>query len=283
MSISQLKGEVVPVKLWTKLEEVESEALTQLKQIAALPWAFHHVAVMPDCHFGKGATVGSVIAMKGALSPAAVGVDIGCGMGAIRTNLKASDLPDSLATIRSSIEAAIPVGFNSHERAHNFGKALAPRVRGLFDEFGGLSPFVQDLEGKVRRQLGTLGGGNHFIELCLDGGSMPCEDCLSYGDYKSGRKCTVCDGGEPRVWMMLHSGSRNIGKTLAEIHIGAARKLLHNERLPNRDLAVFLAGTLDRRSRSSTGCSRGCKSWEVPNENAVVDRRGDDRARCEYR
>ena len=112
MSISELKGKNVPVKLWTKLEDVESEALTQLKNIASLPWVFRHVAVMPDVHFGIGATVGSVIAMKDAISPAAVGVDIGCGMGAIRTNLKADALPDSLTDIRNKIEQKIPVGFN---------------------------------------------------------------------------------------------------------------------------------------------------------------------------
>lgn len=219
MSISEMKGDVVPVKLWTNLEEVESEALTQLKQIAALPWAFKHVAVMPDVHFGKGATVGSVIAMRNALAPAAVGVDIGCGMGAMRTSLKASDLPDNLGELRSIIEASIPVGFNSHDQCaipnNNFG--IGHDFKKLFEEFSTLDGRVHCLEGKARKQLGTLGGGNHFIELCLD--------------------------TEDRVWMMLHSGSRNIGKELAEIHIAIARELTHNAGLPNRDLAVFLAGT----------------------------------------
>ena len=156
----------------------------------------------------KGATVGSVIAMKGAVSPAAVGVDIGCGMAAIKTNLKASDLPDNLRQIRNQIENDIPVGFNEHKEGagHN-----------LFAEFRELSPQVQDLEAKARRQLGTLGGGNHFIELCLD--------------------------TEQTVWMMLHSGSRHIGKTLADIHISRAKTLAHNTDLPDKDLAVFLAGT----------------------------------------
>ena len=102
-----VKGEKVDIKLWTPTHEVETRALEQLERIAALPWTFHHVAVMPDVHYGKGATVGSVIAMKGAVSPAAVGVDIGCGMGAIKTNLKAHDLPDSLAGVRSLIESKI--------------------------------------------------------------------------------------------------------------------------------------------------------------------------------
>src|SRR6516162_5021798 len=114
MSLATLKGKV-PIKLWTRIEEVESAALTQLKNIAVLPWCFSHVAVMPDVHLGKGATVGSVVAMKGAVSPAAVGVDIGCGMAAVQTNLRARDLPESLKKIRLAIESAIPVGFSEHQ------------------------------------------------------------------------------------------------------------------------------------------------------------------------
>ncbi|MBK9498119.1 MAG: RtcB family protein [Leptospiraceae bacterium] len=217
MAISELQGKTVPVKLWTKLDDVESEALTQLKNIASLPWVFHHVAVMPDVHFGIGATVGSVIAMKDAISPAAVGVDIGCGMGAIRTNLKADALPDSLTEIRNKIEQKIPVGFNEHKQPK-----VQSRTNSLFAEFRSLHPKVMKLESKAVYQCGTLGGGNHFIELCLD--------------------------TQNTVWMMLHSGSRNIGKTLAEIHISAAKKLSHNTYLPDRDLAVFLANTPEMES-----------------------------------
>ena len=212
MSLATLKGKQVPVRLWTELHEVESSALDQLRNIAALPWVFKHVACMPDVHFGKGATVGSVIAMKGAVSPAAVGVDIGCGMAAVETNLRASDLPDSLTLLRHRVEQAIPVGFASHDRVTKHAEKHP-----LFKEFHQLTDKVQDKLGRARKQLGTLGGGNHFIELCLD--------------------------GSQRVWLMLHSGSRNIGKTLAEIHMGRARKLAHNAELPDRDLAVFLAGT----------------------------------------
>jgi tRNA-splicing ligase RtcB len=206
-----IKGEQVPIKMWAPLEEVESQALAQLKNIAALPWCFSHVAVMPDAHLGKGATVGSVVAMKDALAPAAVGVDIGCGMAAQRTSLTSHDLPDSLGGLRAAIEAEIPVGFSAP------GGAALSNDQKLFDEFGGLVDAVQSLEARARRQLGSLGGGNHFIELCLD--------------------------ADDRVWLMLHSGSRNIGKELAEIHIGRAKKLAHNQLLPDRELAVFLAGT----------------------------------------
>ena len=116
MAIEVVSGAGKEIHLWTKRDEVEEQAFAQLSNVAALPWVFHHVAVMPDVHFGKGATVGSVIAMKGAVAPAAVGVDIGCGMGAVRTSLRASDLPDNLDGLRCAIERAIPVGFNSHER-----------------------------------------------------------------------------------------------------------------------------------------------------------------------
>ncbi len=216
MSIATLKGGTVDAKLWLPREEVESSALDQLRNIASLPWVAH-VAVMPDVHYGHGATVGSVVAMRSAVSPAAVGVDIGCGMGAIRTSLSASNLPDSLASLRRALEAAIPVGFNAHKDRAALSSELTTRVTFLFSRFSDLDTSVHNLERKAHQQLGTLGGGNHFIELCID--------------------------DEQAVWMMLHSGSRNIGKSLAEVHIARARKLTHNAKLPDRDLAVFLAGT----------------------------------------
>src|SRR5689334_24232408 len=114
MSLARLRGETVDARLWTPVEQLESQALTQLRNIASLPWVAH-LAVMPDVHFGMGATVGSVIGMRGAVSPAAVGVDIGCGMAAVRTNLKAADLPESLRQIRAQIERDIPVGFAAHD------------------------------------------------------------------------------------------------------------------------------------------------------------------------
>src|SRR5436853_6595525 len=208
--MQRIKGRNVDVVTWADPAEIESVAIDQLRNIAKLPWVFHHVAAMADVHYGKGATVGSVIAMKGALSPAAVGVDIGCGVAAVRSSLNASDLPDSLHSLRSEIERAIPVGFEQHKHPVQSDPQL-------WRDFEELTPAVRDLETKARHQLGTLGGGNHFLELCLD--------------------------TEDRVWLMLHSGSRNIGKTLAEIHIGRAKKLAHNQGLPDRDLAVFLAGT----------------------------------------
>ncbi|MCC6994509.1 MAG: RtcB family protein [Deltaproteobacteria bacterium] len=221
--ISELKGKNVPIKMWARVEEVESGALDQLRNVASLPWVAHHVAVMPDVHFGRGATVGSVIAMRGAVAPAAVGVDIGCGMAAVKTGLTAKRLPSNLHKLRLAIEETIPVGFSAHdelairELTGRDGEALKHEVKQLFAGFEELDPHADGLRKKAGQQLGTLGGGNHFIELCLD--------------------------TEDNVWLMLHSGSRNIGKELAEVHMFKARKLEHNQALKDRDLAVFLAGT----------------------------------------
>ncbi len=212
---NQIKGKFVPIKIWSPIQDVESSALDQLKNVSTLPWCFKHIAVMPDVHAGRGCTVGSVIATKDAIGPAMVGVDIGCGMMAARTNLTASDLPDSLKDIRHQIERDIPVGFNYHKRPEKHLKRL--EIIKLFSEFPSLNPKVQKLFEKATLQIGTLGGGNHFIELCLD--------------------------TNQQVWMMLHSGSRNIGKSLADIHISKAQELTHNKLLPDKDLAVFLADT----------------------------------------
>lgn len=219
MPYEMLPGTRAPVKIWADPSTIEDGALRQLRNVASLRWT-RQVAVMPDVHYGKGATVGSVIAMEQAISPAAVGVDIGCGMSAVRSSLTASQLPDSLSGVRSAIETAIPVGFAAHNRpvkpAHGTGG-----WESFWNEFTGLHPGVQRRELNARRQMGTLGGGNHFIELCLEQGGP--------------------DAG--RVWLTLHSGSRNIGKELAERHIEQARNLPHNQDLPDRDLAVFLTGS----------------------------------------
>lgn len=214
MSPTTLKGERVPIKIWADLAELESEAIDQLRHVARLPWVFSHVAAMPDVHAGVGATIGSVIAMKGAVAPAAVGVDIGCGMAAVRSSLTADMLPDSLRELRLAVEQAIPTGFSEHRDPVDWIPAHA-----LFRNFQDLDPRVRDLETKARRQLGTLGGGNHFIELCLD--------------------------EEQRIWVMLHSGSRHVGKELAEAHIARAKRLDHNAQLPDRNLAVFLEGSAE--------------------------------------
>ncbi|SFD85458.1 tRNA-splicing ligase RtcB [Actinopolyspora alba] len=213
-----LSGTRAPTFMWATEHDVEPAVLDQLRNIAALPWV-HGVRVMPDVHLGKGATVGSVIAMRDAVSPAAVGVDIGCGMEGVKTSLHADDLPADLGGIRTSIERAVPVGFRAHDEAVDPARLGldTSEWQDLWRRFGELHGGVSSLESKAGKQLGTLGGGNHFIEVCLD--------------------------EHDAVWLMLHSGSRHIGNRLAEQHIAEARELPHNQDLPDRDLAVFVAGT----------------------------------------
>ncbi|MGW0608660.1 RtcB family protein [Streptomyces sp. NPDC002644] len=219
MSYVEVPGAQVPIRMWTDPASVEDGAMRQLQNVATLPW-IKGLAVMPDVHYGKGATVGSVIAMRGAVCPAAVGVDIGCGMSAVKTSLTANDLPGDLSRLRSKIEQAIPVGRGMHDspvdpgRLHGFATAAWDDLWARFD---GVAEAVRFREERAAKQAGTLGSGNHFIEFCLD--------------------------TEGAVWLMLHSGSRNIGKELAEHHIGVAQRLPHNQGLVDRDLAVFVADT----------------------------------------
>ncbi|MCA1222462.1 RtcB family protein [Streptomyces sp. 8L] len=219
MAYAEIPGEKIPIRMWADPAAVEDSAMRQLRNVATLPW-IKGLAVMPDVHYGKGATVGSVIAMEGAVCPAAVGVDIGCGMSAVRTSLRASDLPGDLSRLRSRIERAIPVGRGLHEdpldpsALHGFPAA---GWAGFWSRFGGVADAVHFREDRARKQIGTLGSGNHFVELCID----------------------MSDS----VWLMLHSGSRNIGKELADHHIGVAQGLSYNQGLVDRDLAVFVADT----------------------------------------
>ncbi len=202
-----------PILSWVN-HVFESDEYTMLKNMAALPCVFKHIALMPDAHLGKGAMVGSVIATKDAVIPAAVGVDIGCGMMARQTPFKAGDLDGKLREIRVAIERAIPVGFNQHKRISN-----ASATWDGWNAFSQLHEKAQDLQKKAMLQLGSLGGGNHFIEVCLD--------------------------TDENVWLMLHSGSRNIGNELAQRHIETARHLHRLSELPDKDLAYFVAGTAE--------------------------------------
>jgi tRNA-splicing ligase RtcB len=217
---------VEKVKTWTGGVPIEEEAVKQIENISRLPVLAGHIAVMPDVHLGRGATVGSVIPTRAAIIPAAVGVDIGCGMVALQLGLHASDLPDSLARVRAQIERGVPVGFNLHKHpveVADLGNAkLASAADALVERFGDLA--IRERLGnqvgrRVWQQIGTLGGGNHFIEVCLD---------ESQG-----------------VWVMLHSGSRNIGNTIGQCAIQMAREIAHRlERsLPDRDLAWLDEGS----------------------------------------
>ncbi|MFI5666554.1 RtcB family protein [Streptomyces sp. NPDC051704] len=219
MSYVEVQGEKVPIRMWADPASVEASAMRQLHNVATLPW-IKGLAVMPDVHYGKGATVGSVIAMKDAVCPAAVGVDIGCGMSAVKTSLTANDLPGDLSPLRSKIERAIPVGAGMHrdpvdpDRLYGFsGKGFGD----LWERFDYIADAVKFRRDRALRQMGSLGQGNHFCEVCVDSSGS--------------------------VWLMLHSGSRNIGNELADFHINVARSLDHNQGLVDRDLAVFLAAT----------------------------------------
>jgi tRNA-splicing ligase RtcB len=213
MPIAILKGKNVDAKLWVQPHEVESSALDQVRNVCSLPDVVG-VSIMPDVHTGVGATIGSVIATRNTISPALTGVDIGCGMEALRTSLEGRRLKERvLKSIHDDIRDRIPVGFNEH-------RSLNKKVRDLelWSEFNDLTTDVKDLLSKAQAQLGSLGGGNHFIELSVD--------------------------ENDRVWIMLHSGSRHIGLQIAQAHIRAAKSLEHNQTgLPDKALAYFIKGT----------------------------------------
>ncbi len=211
-----------PIKAWVDGVQVEDAALTQLHNVSRLPFVHKHIAVMPDVHWGMGATVGSVIATKGAVIPAAVGVDLGCGMMAVRTNLTASDLPDSLLDVRNAIEAAVPHGRSNNGAMGdvgawaepNWGTWYAPLMK-IVDKHPKLARPAQ----RAAHHYGTLGTGNHFIELCLD--------------------------ESQDVWVMLHSGSRGIGNAIGTYFINLAKEDMKRwfVHLPDADLAYIPQGS----------------------------------------
>jgi tRNA-splicing ligase RtcB len=207
----------VPVKIWTR--DIEDQALTQAKNLARLPFIHKNgVALMPDVHAGIGSTVGSVIATERAVIPAAVGVDIGCGMNAVRTSLRAEDLPDSLRDVRLQIERDVPLGAGgAHARPQNAMFNASDFANIVSKHFKGDLKVIE----KAHKQIGTLGSGNHFIELCLD--------------------------EEGAVWIMLHSGSRGIGNMIGRHFIERAKRLMEQYfiTLPDRDLAYLPDGTED--------------------------------------
>ena len=221
--IEELVAGGVPIKMWTRGVPVEDEAKRQLTNAARLPIVFKHIAAMPDVHFGIGATVGSVIPTLKAIIPAAVGVDIGCGMIACKTTLKAEDLPDNLAPLRSAIERAVPHGRAPGARDPGAWQKAPASVNTawaqLEPEFAALCRDYPKLAKTNNVQhLGTLGGGNHFVEVCID------------------------EAGA--VWFMLHSGSRGVGNAIGTMFIELAKQdaLRNNANLPDRDLAYFEEG-----------------------------------------
>lgn len=210
----------VPVKIFTN--DIDSDSIEQLKKMAQLQFIYSHIAVMPDVHVGKGATVGSVIPTKNAIIPAAVGVDIGCGMNAVRLNLKAFQLPDNLSPLRHAIERKVPVGFELHKQIKAKASSIIPlekRLQPIIQKHPGLVRMLRKFDATWQKQLGTLGGGNHFIELCLD--------------------------ENQDVWIMLHSGSRGLGNVIGTYFIELAKKEAQHRfgHVPDKDLSYFAEGS----------------------------------------
>ncbi|MBU6451676.1 MAG: RtcB family protein [Cyanobacteria bacterium REEB67] len=214
-----------PIKAWVKGVPLEPEAHKQLLNLASLPFIHKHIAVMPDAHLGRGSTIGSVIPTHRAIVPAAVGVDLGCGMIAVATTLRAVDLPDDLKALRTAIERAVPVGTGYFRNGHEQGDPACEPVntswaslKDRWDLIEAAHPALREPHAKHINQLGTLGGGNHFIEILLD--------------------------DSDRVWLMLHSGSRGIGNRVGTHFIELARKEMcrNNIQLPDRDLAYLSEG-----------------------------------------
>ena len=221
IQLSAVKG--VPIKAWVKGVPLEDQARQQLLNVAQLPFVFKWVAAMPDVHWGIGATVGSVIPTKGAIIPAAVGVDIGCGMMAVQTDLNARDLPDNLHAVRTAIEEAVPHGRTNHGGKGDKGawqiipernlEVWGTELRGRYDAILEKHPKLD--RGNHANHLGTLGTGNHFIEVCLD--------------------------EVDTVWFLLHSGSRGVGNRMGTYFIELAKKDMQKliQNLPDKDLAYF--------------------------------------------
>lgn len=216
-----------PIKAWTKGVPFEAQAQQQLQNIASMALVHSHIAVMPDVHYGLGATIGSVIPSVDAVIPAAVGVDIGCGMVAAKTSLRASDLPDNLKEIRHAFEAAVPHGRTSRGRGkqdrgawHNIPPLVAAEWLGLLGRFERICEKHPRIKNTNNVQhLGTMGTGNHFLEMCLDENDA--------------------------VWLMLHSGSRGVGNQIGNYFIELARKEMqrHQINLPDKDLAYLKEGS----------------------------------------
>jgi tRNA-splicing ligase RtcB len=226
MPIQKVVNKGKPVKIWT--EDIDDNALEQLENLSQMPFIHKHVAIMPDVHWGMGATIGSVIPTKGAIIPAAVGVDLGCGMMAIQTSITANDLPDNLHNLRTHIESAVP-----HGRTDRGGK----NDRGGYSKLPSLhekrwatlsSQYNSIIEKHPKakayntyQHMGTLGTGNHFIEVCLDEKDI--------------------------VWVMLHSGSRGVGNKIGSYFISRAKEEMErwhiNEYIPDKDLAYLVENT----------------------------------------
>ena len=226
MPVMKMINKGMPVKVWT--DQIDDNALLQLENMSKLPFIHKHIAVMPDVHWGMGATIGSVIPSKGAIVPAAVGVDLGCGMMAVQTSLTANDLPDNLHQIRCDIEAAVPHGRSDNGGKNDIGgfKEFNPHMSqwiSLADRYDAIIEKHPKAKAyNTWEHLGTLGGGNHFIEVCLDESDS--------------------------VWVMLHSGSRGVGNKIGSYCIQKAKEEMARyfigDHLPDKDLSYLVEHTV---------------------------------------
>ncbi len=239
MRVSYNKDEETLVKLWDEGVPISANAIEQIEDTARLPFIYRHVAVMPDAHFGYGSTVGTVIPTRGAIVPAAVGVDIGCGMVARRLDITSERLPDNLDGVYDAIMSRVPVGFNAHDE---------PRSAGLDAYTRGYAEIVNancwNAKTDPARQIGTLGGGNHFIELCLD--------------------------EQDRAWIMLHSGSRGLGNRVGQHFISLAKRECERWmiKLPNRDLAYLPEDTAG--FANYVNAVSYCQDYALLNRNVMM-------------
>jgi len=242
-------GKKVPIKAWVDGVPFQEEAMQQAWNLTELPFLYKWLALMPDVHAGKGSTIGSVIATHKAIIPAAVGVDIGCGMMAVKTSLKAEDLPESLRDIRNQIELDIPVGFNKYNEKTLPNDPYFKKVS--FDLGFWFKPIIMkyhEIETKDSPcfQLGTLGGGNHFMEICLD--------------------------EENNVWIMLHSGSRGIGNRIGQYFIEKAKKEMERFfiNLPDKDLSYLPEGS--EFFDDYIDCVHWAQNYAMENRNILMNR-----------
>lgn len=229
---------------WIPPDEIEAQAIEQVRLVASMPFIHEHVAVMPDCHLGIGATVGSVIPTDDAIIPAAVGVDIGCGVMAVETGLRHSDLAIDLLPLRENIERRIPLSLGGRNERPNYKSSVALAV--LQELAGDRSGFYDDKAPNWREQLGSLGSGNHFIEIVQD--------------------------DSEKVWAFLHSGSRGVGNKLAGYHIQQAKQWCHDRSrsLPHKDLAYLEEGT--PQFDAYIADLRWCQAYAKENRAEMMDR-----------
>jgi len=279
-----ISSEKLPIKMW--LDEVEDSCMAQIKNLANLPFAFKHIAIMPDSHTGYGMPIGGVLATKGVVIPNAVGVDIGCGMIAVRTSLK-EITTEQLKTILGKIRLRVPVGYKHHGKPQI---GVMPKKTGQFD-------IVDQEFGSAMKQIGTLGGGNHFIEIQKEVGRTRCKQCgdsPSIYNLNGENECIVCRSKrfyqDGNIWIMIHSGSRNLGYKVAKYYNNIAydlnKKWYSDTYLPKNkenSLAFFPMGTGEYNSYIKE--MNYCLEFALANRKLMMERTKQifcEESNCEF-